>query len=297
MSRTVLRATALALLFWPPLLRAQAKESSVLAEAPLMSVTAVAAERRQFLPWVAANRERLGDEQLAGVREHLYLLIGSLAAAHFQATGRALPARDTLGLAELFEYATGLGLVGTDHVVRALVPEAGTVTPANAASGSLTLGLDKGDFSLRSKHGWAIRFPYYFMVSAAQSGVPNNGVETETVMLSTLHAPHEGQPGHSQATILIQAAQAKDTAAFFGYWLPLLQVAPADQVLESPLPNATAFRQFDAARRLHKEVYTLVRGPTAMVVAYMGLPGTYQRNRPDFLALLQSLTFEPRKGR
>jgi hypothetical protein len=267
---------------------------ATLGQAASVAPAELPAARREFLAWLDANRRVLGAEQAQGAREYVYFLIGSVAQAQFRATGRLLPPRDTLGFAALFDLGTRLGLYGAGMVARAVAgEEADTLAPAVLPGEPLRLTFSAPEYTLSSAHGWELQFPYYFMIGGLQVGAPNNGVETETVVLSTLFANHRGQPGRSQATLLALSAAPADTAAFYAFWLNALGLGSADQVERPLLPGSTTYREFDPSNSMNKELVTLSRGGRAFVFAYTGLPGTFEANRADALEVMKSLAIRP----
>lgn len=267
---------------------------ATLARAAAVSPAELPAARREFLAWLDANRASLGPEQAQGAREHLYFLIGSAAQAQFRASGRLLPPRDTLGFVALLDQGTRLGLYGTGLVARTVAGKrAGDLAPALLPDEPLRLTFSAPEFTVSSSRGWRLRFPYYFMIGGLQVAVPNNGVETETVVLSTLFARHGDRPGHSQATLLVLSAAPVDTSAFYAFWLNALGLSAADRVERPLLPGSTTYRAFDARISMNKEVVTLSRGGRAFVFAYTGLPGTFEANRADALEVVNSLAIRP----
>ena len=251
----------------------------------------LAAERARLLAWMDAQSGTVPPQQAQAAVEQLYFLLGSAAQAHHRATGRLFPARDTLGMAELLDRGARMGLVGAELVARALrAPGPRATTAAALPGGTMRLAFDAPDYALTSSRGWALRFPFYVMIGTAQTSVPGNGVPTETVLLSTLFARNEGVPGHSQATILVNVAESTDSTAFGAFWLQALGMSAADRVADSPLAGAVSYRQLSTTPRMHKEVVVANRGRLTFVLGYIGLPGTYQANREEFLALLRTLT-------
>jgi hypothetical protein len=253
----------------------------------------LAAERPQFLQWLDTHLDSLAPDQLPAVREHLYFLLGSVAQIHYRATGRLFPSRDTLGFVDLLERGTRLGLYGTGLIARTVGAPERALTAALLPKKPLALSFSAPEYTIRSDRGWSLRFPYYFMIGAAYYGVPKNGIGTETVVLSTLFANHRQHPGHSQATILVVAAPSGDTAAFYRFWFDALGLKPSDRTTESLLTSSQTYRAFDADASMNKEVVTLVRGQTAFLLSYFGLPGPYEANRADFIQLLQTLVLTP----
>ena len=272
----------------------RAPYTATLAQAAALTPRELAQEQRQFMAWLQTNGASLPPDQLQGAREHLYFLVGSAARAQLSATGRLFPPRDTLGLAEMLDEGTRLGLPGAGVVARALIgaAEAEHLAPPVLAAAPFRLSFSAPEYTLRSAHGWSVRFPYYFMIGALQVSMPNNGVETETVVLSTLFGDHRGLPGRSQATLVLLGAMPRDTSAFYAFWLKAVQLGAADRVSETLLPGSTTYRGFDTARSMNKELVTLTRGRMAFVLVYSGLPGTFEMNRADARAVFESLSVE-----
>jgi hypothetical protein len=272
----------------------RAPYTATLAQAAALTPRELAQEQRQFMAWLQTNGASLPPDQLQGAREHLYFLVGSAARAQLSATGRLFPPRDTLGLAEMLDEGTRLGLFGAGVVARALIGAAAAehLAPPVLPAAPFHLSFSAPEYTLRSAHGWSVRFPYYFMIGGLQVSMPNNGVETEMIVLSTLFADHRGLPGRSQATLLLLGAMPNDTSAFYAFWLNAVQLGTADRVSETLLPGSTTYRGFDTARSMNKELVTLTRGRMAFVLVYSGLPGTFEMNRADARAVFESLSVE-----
>ena len=272
----------------------RAPYTASLAQAAALTPRELAQEQRQFMAWLQTNGASLPPDQLQGAREHLYFLVGSAARAQLSATGRLFPPRDTLGLAEMLDEGTRLGLPGAGVVARALIGAGAAehLAPPVLPAAPFRLSFSAPEYTLRSAHGWSVRFPYYFMIGGLQVSMPNNGVETEMIVLSTLFADHRGLPGRSQATLLLLGAMPNDTSAFYAFWLNAVQLGTADRVSETLLPGSTTYRGFDTARSMNKELVTLTRGRMAFVLVYSGLPGTFEMNRADARAVFESLSVE-----
>jgi len=273
---------------------ARAPYTATLAQAAALSSRELAQEQREFTAWLETNVASLPPDQLQGAREHLYFLVGSAARAQLRATGRLFPPRDTLGLAAMLNEGTRLGLLGAGVVARALIGAgaAEQLAPPVLPAAPFRLSFSAPEYTLHSAHGWSVRFPYYFMIGGLQVTMPNNGVETETVVLSTLFADHRGLPGRSQATLLLLAAMPRDTSAFYAFWLNAVQLGAADRAAKTVLSGGTTYRGFDTARSMNKELVTLTRGRLAFVLVYSGLPGTFEMNQADAMAVFESLSGE-----
>jgi hypothetical protein len=287
-------AAAFVLLSSAARLHAQALAMTPLRSARSLSLEEVRDRRREFLPWVDSNATRLSDDDLEVARERLYLLIGSVARAYLTESNQSFPTRDTLGLAELFDYGSRLRLQGSGLVARALAPATkGSPSPIGA-SGKLTLSFAAPAFTLRSERGWTARFPYYFMISHAETTTPKNDVETDVVMLSTLFGRHRDRPGGSQATILLVAASPTGPDAverFVRFWLGETRITEKDAVADALVADSRHYRQYDTVDMMDKEIVTLQRGQVVMIVEYIGVPGTFEANRQDFLDVVRGLHF------
>lgn len=263
--------------------------------APLLAPSAMPSDSmpgtpRAFFEWVRAQDSSIVAARAQQIREHLYALIAVALKQRFASTqATELPTGDTT-LAQLFEWADGFGVPGAADVARAIGARSRpSVTPH--PSEGFQLSFSAPVFSLATEHGkWMVRFPYFFMIGTVTRQRLANGIESDVATLSTLTAPNNTTiGGASQATILILSAQTSDLPSYVAFWLQQMQIAPTDTVA-NPIPQATrSYRHFDAGSRLWKELVALKIPSGSLVVAYIGLDGTYQVNRPHFLDLLASL--------
>jgi hypothetical protein len=185
----------------------------------------------------------------------------------------------------LFRSAVRLGVAGADQVVAALDPALGGETVQMPAG--LTLSLQTPFFSLASDdHTWVLCFPYYFMPAPVGRQTLNNGVVTELAVVSTLVAPDSGIPGASQATIMIAAAPAADSLRHVAMWIRLLDVRP----VPAPRP-VRAGQWFQSATDIpmRREAVVIRLPQRVLVIAYSGLPGTFETNRTHFLAVVRTV--------
>jgi len=263
--------------------------------APLLAPSAMPRDSmpdtpRAFFEWVQGQDSSTIAARGQQIREHLYALIALVVKQRFASTrATELPTGDTT-LAQLFEWADGFGVLGAAEVARAIgVWSRPSVAPQ--LSEGFQLSFTAPAFSLTADYGkWIVRFPYFFMVGTVTRQRLANGLESDVATLSTLTAANStGIGGASQATILILSAQTSDLPSYVAFWLQQMQIAPTDTVA-NPIPNATrSYQHFDGRSRLWKEVVALKIPSGSLVVAYIGLDGTYQANRPHFLDLLSSL--------
>jgi len=182
--------------------------------------------------------------------------------------------------------AASVGVTGADRVARALYPHPEQL-PQPASIPGFTLSLRPPLFNLASDDGsWGVCYPYYFMAAPAGRQRIANGVLTEVVVLSTLFAPDKGQPGSSQATIILTAAPVADSAKHVTTWLTQLGLTPTSAPPESPSgawfagPATDGVHRIAVVRRLPQRV---------VVIAYIGLGGTFETNRPHFWNVLRTV--------
>jgi hypothetical protein len=206
-------------------------------------------------------------------------------------------APDTV-LAPLFDWAARMGLVGASVVAESLL--IGTtmrVHAGNVPDAPLALTYTPPYYMIAAPNiGWSVRFPYYFMITTAGHRRANTGVETYNVMLSTLFGAHDsglhGMEGadHSQSTIVLLSASRADSAVFVLYWLNAMGFTVADLASESLVPGATTYRAPANASHILRECVMVSAARGVLMIMYLGLPGTFEDNRPHFLALLRTLT-------
>jgi hypothetical protein len=114
-----------------------------------------------------------------------------------------------------------------------------------------------------------------------------NGVSTEIATLSTLFAPDRGAPGSSQATILIAAAPVADSAEHVGEWVKQLSV---NRSRGGSSARRGEWYAASASDGMQREAVVLRLQTRVVLVAYLGLPGTFEANRPHFIDLLRTLS-------
>jgi len=266
-------------------LRAQDYPSEPLrvqARAPASSPVAIG----RFL---TENGGVLSQAQAAAVREDLFAHITFRLRRAFAQTGHQYPTPTDSVLAGLFQLASRAGAVGARAVANSMLP--GLVAPEELPRDSgLTLSYEAPEFRLRDERlGWELSFPFYFMISAVSRQTLADGNAYAVVMLSTLDAPNAPpDTASSQATVLVVAA-AIPASALAAFWSPRLAV----QLSQAPSPSSRAdglyFTGTDSSARLRKELLVLPSGSGAVGIAYIGLEGTFQSNRPHYIEVLHRL--------
>jgi hypothetical protein len=141
---------------------------------------------------------------------------------------------------------------------------------------------------------WSVAVPYYFMIWNVSEFDAKNGPKTQLVSLSTAAAMHEGLPGHSQATLMLLAGPGEDPAGFETYWRTALGFTGDEPSKALPVGTLTSKTKSDSEVGLYSEYTSWQTKAGPIVVAYMGMNGTYQSNRPNFIDFLRSLRAGPR---
>ena len=272
----------------PPVRTVAPVEAPVGGASPLGTTTPVPNDglphdRVGFFQWLARNGSRLSEAESQRVRERIYVYVSEMAKSR---GGQLPPAGDSTAV-RLFRSAVSAGVAGADLVLQTLEgrprSDASSLVPPG-----LRLSFKPPSFTLGSDDGaWAVCFPYYFMPSPVGRQTMPNGVTTELATLSTLFAPDRGAPGSSQATILIAAAPVADSAAHVAQWIEQLGV---NRSRGGGSARPGEWYAASATDGMQREA-VILRLPTRVVlVAYLGLPGTFEANRPHFLDLLRTLS-------
>jgi hypothetical protein len=245
-----------------------------------------------FNDWLNANYAKLDAESMPGPREHLYYLIDSQVKSIYARDHVVRPViKNDPTLELLFSWSDRLHVYGGGLVKAALkpnaLPDAPTVTHVPDGFG---LSLRDDMLVLDSKTGqWSVSVPYYFMIWEIGEAVPTDGPKTQVVALSTGAARHVGQEGYSQATVMILFGPGGDEASFTHYWAKQLGFT-GDELEESlDVRSLKSHRRYDETRNMRHEYVTWSAPKGQFVVAYSGINGTYQWNRPNFLDLLRSI--------
>jgi hypothetical protein len=251
----------------------------------------VAVETAAFNNWLNSNYASLTTETMKGPREHLYYLIDSWVSSIYQREGVVLPREHDLVLETLFSWSERLGVFGGHLVYNAIKSEkAATMPPLMPAPSELSLSMHEDLLRIQSKRGkWFVAVPYYFMIWNMSEFGAKDGPQTQLVSLSTAASVHQGLQGHSQATLMLLAGPGEDPAAFEAYWRTALGFTGDEPSKPLPIETLASRTKFDAEVGLHSEYTSWQTKAGLIVVAYMGMNGTYQANRPNFIDFLRSL--------
>lgn len=258
---------------------------------PIYDDAEVAVRTVSFNNWLNANVETITPERLPQMREHLYYLIDSYIKNRFDGGSPALPSERDAVLAMLFSWAERLGVYGGTLVYEDIRPETMSSVPSfMKVSDQFELGLSDGLYRIGAANGaWQARVPYYFMIGQLQEFEAANGQQTQLAIISTGAARHIDVEGHSQATLMLVYSPDKDAREFEAFWLQqygLDKSSPKKGLAGTDLKSRY---RLDEATSIHTEfVHWPIDGGT-IGVAYLGVNGTYQYNRPHFLDFLSTI--------
>lgn len=251
----------------------------------------VAVEAASFNNWLNANYASLNVETMKGPREHLYYLIDSWVKMIYARDGAVLPSQPDVVLQLLFSWAERLGVFG-GHLVHSAVktPDTSELPALMPVPSGFHLSLRRDLLTLTSRSGhWSAAIPYYFMLWNVQEFEPTGGPTTQLVALSTGAAAHEGQDGHSQATLMLLFGPGADYSAFSSYWAKHLGFTGGEAQHELGVRSLKSRQRFDKSQNLRHEYTSWNSEDGPFVVAYIGINGTYQWNRPHFIDFLRSI--------
>lgn len=263
---------------------------------PPFDAEEVAKATAQLNNWLVENYPKLDLASRKGPREALFSLVSS-HVAHLQAAyGTTFPTDADLLLQTIYSWAEPLGVHG-GHLVfnelrsRQAEPTAPEMPAMLEMPSGFSIELEGDQLRLASKTGgWRVGLPYYFMVFGIDEvDTRNGGPRTQLVTLSTGAAPHEGVPGLSQSTLVIMAGPGQAGPAFQRFW-ERAQGFDLDAEREPlGIDDLRSVRRFDEERKIRSELVGWLGTNGPIVVAYSGVPGPFEKNRPHFLDFVRSL--------
>lgn len=254
----------------------------------------VVVEGTAFDNWLSQNYTTLTAESMKGPREHLYYLIDSYAKMIYARDGVVLPRQPDAFLALLLSWSPRLGVFGGDLVYDAIKPDRFEALPAvMPVPQGFTLALE-GDLLVVSSEGghWSVAVPYYFMIWNIREFDAAHGPRTQLVAFSTGAAMHEGQPGWSQATLMLLSGPDAAGEDFASFWSAHLGFSGAEPLEPLGVGSLLSRQRYDEAANMYLEYTSWQTAHGPMLVAYLGINGTYQWNRPHFLDFLQAVRAE-----
>jgi hypothetical protein len=248
----------------------------------------VAVETVVFNNWLNMNLQKLTYEQLKGPREHLYYLIDSRVKHLYTGGKRILPEKSDLILQMLFSWSERLGVFGGNYAYNAVknssLPE---LIPSMKTPKGIVMSMSQDVFNIQSDLGWAIKFPYNFMVWNVQDFNAKGGSRTQMVLLSTGAAKDNGTLGRSQATLMFLFAPKEENAVFEKYWREMAGLTAVVESRDLGVNKLQSRIFFDETKQLYQEFTSWQGAKGSYAVIYAGNKGTYEWNRPHFIDFLR----------
>ncbi len=262
---------------------------------PVFELAQVVVEVAAINNWLNSNYENLSYEQMKGPREHLYYLIDSYAKSLYAKDKIILPDKQDLILQTLFSWSERLGVYGGSLVYNAVKsPDSVAMIPVMKLPDQITMSRNNDLLVVSAtKEGWSVKVPYYFMIWNVNDFTATNGMRMQLVALSTGASIDKSEAGRSQATIMLMFSPSADFDDFSKYWKKGMGIDDKADKSFLDTDARKSLHYYDAAAKLHKEI-TIWREPHGLfAVAYLGIDGSYQWNRPHFLDFLRSLETTP----
>jgi hypothetical protein len=257
--------------------------------APLFDEAQVVAEVAAINNWLNAHIQGLTYEQMKGPREHLYYLIDSRIKQHYAAEKRVRPAKHDPLLEVLFSWAERLDVYGGALAFNAVKASTSAAkAPTLKLPQGISLGLEKDLFIVRSRSGWTLSFPYYFMIGRIAGFTAKDGPRTQLVMISTGAAKDKSAAGRSQATLLFLFSPDK-SGAFERYWIGQLGIRTEGKPIALGVKGLSSRDTVEAQSMVHKELTSWSDSTGSFAVAYLGVEGTYEWNRQHFIDFLRAI--------
>lgn len=257
--------------------------------APLFDEAQIAVETMAINNWLNANLQKLTYDQMKGPREHLYYLIDSRVKQHYATEKRVLPEKHDLFLEILFSWAEPLGVFGGADIFNAVrAPASPAKTAGKKLPDGISLTLSKDLLTIQSRSGWAISFPYYFMVWNVGDFTAKDGPRTQVVALSTGAAKDKSQAGKSQGTLMFLFSQEK-YETFEKYWREQFGIGTEIKPRALGVNTLLSRHIVDATTKLNKEFTSWSDSTGSYAVAYLGIEGTYDWNRQHFIDFVRAI--------
>lgn len=243
--------------------------------------------------WLNVNYESAPAERHQALKERLYSIIDSHVKHYFASKESLLPADSDFVLTQCFAWATTMGVYGAHSVLEKLnsnIADSLQVTAPIPTSFNLTV---QGEmFDLSSAWGnWRVDFPYYFMVHKLLQYKANNDLQTQIASISTGFGKHSDNDGYSQSTIMIVYSPEGVSKTFDSFWLESFGLSPENSTDDS-INGLSIYKKLDTSLSMHYELVFPKTTKGAMAVVFLGIPGTYQHNRPHFIDFLNHLELD-----
>ncbi|RLA42737.1 MAG: hypothetical protein DRR42_22920 [Gammaproteobacteria bacterium] len=258
---------------------------------PVFDVPKLVVEATAINNWLNQNYETLAQDQMKGPREHIYYLIDSYVKNIYTRESVILPKEHDLLLAMLFSWVERLGVYGGTLAYNAVKsPDSPKMPTYLVVPEGMTLSLESDLFIISSITGsWRVKVPYYFMIWGMNNFTATNGMTTQLVSLSTGVATDVTETGHSQATLMVIYSVGADIEEFSQFWKDGLGIGNDAETLDLPMVDRESFHSFDAETKLHKEINIWKGDRGSYAVAYLGMDGAYQWNRPHYIDFMNAI--------
>ena len=258
---------------------------------PIFDPAKVVVETKALNSWLGSNIRTLSYEQMKGPRERLYYLIDSRVKQLYAEEKQVLPRANDPILEILFSWSEKLKVFGGAYAFNAVrAPNSKRMEPQLKLPAGIRLSLSKDMFTVQSDLGWSVGFPYYFMIWNIGDFTAKGGPRTQLIALSTGAAKDKSRLGHSQATVLFLFSPARaGFESFEEYWRKQLGIDATAKQQPLTVRELQSSHVVDGATKLHKEFTAWSEVSGSYAVAYLGIEGTYEWNRPHFLDFLRSI--------
>lgn len=258
---------------------------------PVFTYAEVIVGTTTFNNWLNANYDKLNVQTMKGPREHLYYLITSYAYHLLKEENVVLPDKHDLILETLFSWSEKLGVYGSNHFYNKLKSEKLSDMPEiMRVAEKFEISAEDDMYNINSSKGsWSFKIPYYFMVWALSDFKAKNGMKTQLVSISTGASKDKSENGKSQATIMFVHTPNADKDQFTTFWINQLGLKTTDNKKDLNVKSLNSIHSFDSTSLLHKEATIIHNDNGSYFVSYLGMDGSYQKNRVHFVNFLESL--------
>lgn len=265
------------------------KYSSIPLEDPVFDYAKVVVDVTTFNNWLNTNYSKLDAKSMKGPREHLYYLLSSYVSAIYKRDGVILPKNPDLIIEILLSWSEKLGVYGSHLFYNKIKnPKSEAKPPFTRVPEKFTISAVNDMFVVKTKNNsWEIRFPYYFMIDIVTEFTANNGMPTQIFSIATGAAKDNTKTGRSQSTLMFVHTPINDIETFKKFWLNQFGIEGAvnDDVSSDP----KKYYIYEKQEKLHKELKFIHSQEGVFLVAYMGMDGAYQTNRPHFLDFISQI--------
>ena len=260
-------------------------------QTPILSPAEVDVRAVYLNNWLADNIQSIQQDQVQPIKENIYLVIDSIIKQNELGSNKDFTQSDTLFLKSMFNWASYLGVPGSDLVSGHFTGKATPVSPRQVALPkpfSLTFKFPL--LRLSSSDGnWALIYPYWFKTGNVQNFQAHDGLNTEIAEVSTAFARHIGIEGYSQATILFIFSPGNNGNVFRNFWMQSVGIKDSDISKDVLRQVSATYIAYDATNHLYKELTFLHGTKGDIAVVYTGIDGTYQANRKSYIEFMNEM--------